>query len=70
MIVVDCPTRGRILIGYSQLLALVNHEPGVIVVGWSCRCGDKHAAVTGRVGSADPTRAAAALATVKQRLAI
>lgn len=69
MIVGDCPVRGQTLISYSQLLTLVNYEPGIIVIGWSCRCGEKHVAATGSIGSTDPTRAAAAVAAVSRSLA-
>ena len=69
MIVGECPIQGQTLISYSRLLALVNYEPGIIVIGWSCWCGEKHVAATGSIGSTDPTRAAAAVDAVRRQLA-
>lgn len=69
MIVADCPRTGRTLIDYPDLLALVNLEPGVIVMHWACPCGEEHLRATGAVASADPVRAAAAEEAVRRQLA-
>lgn len=68
MLVVDCPTLGRGIIGYSNLLALINYEPGIIVIHWSCQCGENHLAATGSIASADPERAAAVVEAARRRL--
>ncbi len=69
MMVGDCPHHGRTLIGYSDILALLNLEPGVIVVRWTCPCGQEHLTATGDIGSTQPHKAAAAVEAVRRRLA-
>jgi hypothetical protein len=58
------------LLPYTRLLTLVNYEPGLIVLYWSCRCGEEHITATGRIGSADPARAMAAIDSVRRLLAL
>jgi hypothetical protein len=65
----ECPDYGPTLIPYASLLALINHEPGVIVIYWSCPCGEKHITATGSVGSTDAARATAAIELVRRRIA-
>ncbi len=68
MMVADCPHRGRTLVGYSDLLALVNVASGVIVMHWTCACGGTHLTATGGVAAADPVHAAAAVEAVRRVL--
>lgn len=69
MLVGECPHHGLTLIPYASLLALINYEPGIIVIYWSCWCGEKHITATGSVGSTDGTRATAAIDSVRRQLA-
>lgn len=69
MLVGECPAHGPTLIPYASLLALVNYEPGIIVIYWSCLCGEKHITATGSVGSTDAARATVAIDSVRRRLA-
>jgi hypothetical protein len=69
MLVGECPSHGQTLIPYANLLALVNYEPGIIVLYWTCLCGEKHITATGSVGSTDAARAAVAIDSVRRQLA-
>lgn len=64
-LVVDCPTQGNILLGYGAIRALVNLEPGVVVVWWDCPCGHDHIVATGHLAERDPERAARAVRAVR-----
>ncbi|MGK2876769.1 MAG: hypothetical protein ACSLEW_14220 [Nocardioides sp.] len=68
MMVAPCPEHGPTLIDYRDLLALVNIEPGVIVMHWTCPCGAEHLTATGRVAEHDPVKAAAAVDAVRRTL--
>ncbi|MBX6752491.1 MAG: hypothetical protein IRY85_22990 [Micromonosporaceae bacterium] len=57
------------MIPYANLLALVNYEPGIIIIYWLCLCGEKHITATGSVGSTDAARATAAIDSVRRQLA-
>lgn len=65
MMLGECPGRGRMLIGTESVRALVNVEPGVIVVWWDCPCGEDHLTTSGRRAAADPALAAAAVRAVR-----
>lgn len=64
--VATCPAHGPTLIDYGDLLALVNIEPGVIVMHWTCPCGTEHLTATGNVAEDDPVKAAAAIDAVRR----
>lgn len=67
MLVGVCPVRGGpVLIGFTDLHATVNVEPGVIVLHWDCACGDDHLTATGSVASGDPARARAGIERVRR----
>lgn len=69
MMVAPCPESGPTLIGYRDLLTLVNIEPGVIVMHWTCfPCGTEHLTATGNVAEHDPVKAAAAVDAVRRTL--
>jgi hypothetical protein len=70
MFVGECPHHGPTLLSYTSLLTLVNYEPGIIVIHWSCLCGEEHITATGTIGSTDPARAAAAIDSVRRQLAL
>lgn len=53
----NCPTKGGLLIGNESIRALINIEPGVIVMRWQCPCGDEHFTAYGRAGQVNPQRA-------------
>ncbi len=68
MMALTCPHAGLLLLGHEDLLALVNVEPGVIVLHWRCLCGAEHFSATGAIGSVDRERARTAVALVRERL--
>jgi hypothetical protein len=68
MLVGECPDYGPTLIPHAGLLALINYEPGTIIIYWLCSCGEKHITATGSVGSTDAARATAAIDLVRRQI--
>lgn len=69
MFVADCPTIGKILIGYGDLRAVVTVAAGVLVSVWHCpACEREHLTASGSVAVGDPVAARAAIDAVRTRL--
>ncbi len=68
MLVGDCPTKGRTLIGYESVVRLLNIEQGVIVMWRHCPCGASHLTATGTLAECDPERAAAGVRAARREL--
>lgn len=68
MMVVECPDRGRLLLGEESLQIVANVAPGTIVCRWECPCGADHVALTGRHAPRDRCQNEAMLNRVLERL--